>query len=53
MEKSPNIWKFQNELHKSMKKSQRFKKYFKLKEHKNTTYPNMWNALKAVLWDTL
>lgn len=48
-EKSPNIWKFQNGLHKSMKKLQRFLIYFKLKENKTITYPDLWDAASTVL----
>ena len=31
------------------KKSRETTKYFELNENKNTTYPNLWDAEKAVL----
>lgn len=51
--KSSNIWKINNTLlNKPLSKGEitgEIKKYFELNESKNTTYQNLWIAVKAVV----
>ena len=47
------MWKLNNTLLKNQWVKERFKreiiKYFEMRENKNTTYQNVWGAVKTVL----